>query len=261
MNTAPQPDLVIAIATTAARVATLTLARLPPQSGVEYRIFVQSDGVERAIAAHAAQVLARDDIRIIPTEGHGAARNRNAALDQIGGGVLLFADDDLTFDLAGISTLRTRIAGAPNIDFFCARLLDGVNRSAKRYAPDCTAVRWYNCGKVGTPELALHPARARAAGLRFDENFGAGTPNWLGDEYIFLCDALRAGLQGRHVAVDIGVHPADSSGLAKGAAIMAVRRKVLVRALGRWRGMPARWAFALRHRRDFPNLASFLWFL
>ena len=261
MTTAAGPDLFIAIATTAARVATLNLARLPPQTGVEYRIFVQCEGAEPAVAAHSAQALARDDIRVIPTDGHGAARNRNAALRQIDGAVLLFADDDLILDLNGIAALRAQIAAAPVVDFFCARLLDGVHRSPKRYAPDGTAVRWYNCGKVGTPELALRPARARAAGLRFDESFGAGTPNWLGDEYIFLCDALRAGLQGRHVAVDIGVHPADSSGLAKGAAAMAVRRKVLVRALGRWRGMPARWAFALRHRRDFPNLASFLRFL
>ena len=86
----------------------------------------------------------------------------------------------------------------------------------------------------------------RAAGVEFDPGFGAGAPDWLGDEYIFLCDALRAGLRGWHVGLTLASHPAESSGLAQGAAVMAVRRRVFIRALGRWASLPVRLVFLLR---------------
>jgi hypothetical protein len=52
----------------------------------------------------------------------------------------------------------------------------------------------------------------RAAGITFDENFGAGAENYLGDEYIFIADALNKGLKGDFLPVRVAIHPKDSSG-------------------------------------------------
>ncbi|MFD1810523.1 hypothetical protein ACFSHQ_27555 [Gemmobacter lanyuensis] len=78
--------------------------------------------------------------------------------------LLLFADDDLTFHPAGIAALIDRFNRLPGADLLCARLTDETGRPRKRYVPDGTPLRWFNCGRVGTPELALRPARVRAAG-------------------------------------------------------------------------------------------------
>lgn len=244
--------LTVAIATTARRLEQIDLAALPAQAGVEYKIFVQE--------ADCLPLPQRADLSLIAIKGRGAARNRNAALNSVTTPLLLFADDDLTFDPAGYSALIARFAANPAADFLCAQLSDGTGQPRKRYSPDATPARWSNCGKLGTPELALRPAAFRAKGLRFDEGFGAGTPNHLGDEYIFLCDAMRSGLKGQHVAIMLASHPRDSSGTENNARIMAIRKHVLIRALGRWKSRPARWAFALYHRRDFPDLVSFLRF-
>ncbi|MFD1810524.1 hypothetical protein ACFSHQ_27560 [Gemmobacter lanyuensis] len=77
--------------------------------------------------------------------------------------------------------------------------------------------------------------------MRFDPAFGAGQPDWMGDEYIFLCDALRAGLRGWHVDVTPASHPAESSGLRQSPEAMAVRRRVLIRALGRGAALRCGW--------------------
>ena len=73
-------------------------------------------------------------------------------------------------------------------------------------------------------ELALRREAVLAAGVRFDEGFGAGagTANFLGEEYIFIADCLRAGLCGEH-------RPAAGHG-ASGAELW--------RGLGRSRGRP-----------------------
>ena len=250
--------LTIAIASMDTRLHRLSLAGLPMLPEVVWQIFAQGDPAR--IAAHADR-LARPDIRLIASPGQGAARNRNAALAAADTDLLLFADDDLTFHPEGITAVIARMVAQPEADFLCARLSDPAGRPRKRYSRDGQPARWFNCGKVGTPELALRPARFRAAGVQFDPGFGAGAPDWLGDEYIFLCDALRAGLRGRHVALTLASHPAESSGLAQGPAVMAVRRRVLIRALGRWRSWPVRAIFALRHRRAVGGLRGLLAFL
>jgi hypothetical protein len=247
--------LTVAIATTSSRVASLQADRLPSIVGLKYQIFVQGE-----VLPDRADLL-RHDIAFALAEGHGAARNRNAALASVGTPYLLFADDDLTFSPEGLTALLSRFEAEPEADFLCLRLADETGQPRKRYSPDGMPVRWWNCGKVGTPELAVRAAAFAANGLGFDTAFGAGVPDYLGDEYIFLCDALRAGLRGRHVALTVASHPALSSGTRPDPRAMDIRRRVLIRALGPWKSRPVRLVFALRHRKQFADWRAFLRFL
>lgn len=262
MTDTPAPRLTIALAGMAERLDQLTPDTLPPLPGVVWHLFIQ--GPADRVAAARPRLTAqgrRRDIRLSALESRGVARSRNAALAAVETELLLFADDDLTFHPAGIAALIDRFDRLPRADLLCARLTDETGRPRKRYVPDGTPLRWFNCGRVGTPELALRPARVRAAGVRFDPAFGAGQPDWMGDEYIFLCDALRAGLRGWHVDIVPASHPAESSGLRQSPEAMAVRRRVLIRALGRGRSLAVRLAFAWRHRRSLDGWRSWLAFL
>jgi hypothetical protein len=243
--------LTVAIATTAKRIAALNLSALPAHDDLTYHIFVQG-----ADSIADLPEMPRPDICATLSEGIGAARNRNAALENISTPLMVFADDDLCFCLPGLIGIISRFAAEPEIDFLCARLSDETGRLRKRYSPDGAKVHWWNCGKVGTPELALRPNAFQAKALAFDPRFGAGMPDYLGDEYIFLCDALRAGLRGRHVALVLASHPKESSGTRADPATMDIRKRVLIRALGRWKSKPARLIFALRHWQRFESLKA-----
>ena len=251
--------LTIALSALAERLARLQPADLPEMPGVVWHLFVQ--GPPEAVAAEARR-LARADLAVTALEGRGVARSRNAALAAVKTEFLLFADDDLQFCPEAIAALIPCFDARPEADFLCARLADEAGRPRKAYSPDGTPVRWFNGGKLGTPELALRPEAFRRAGVAFDPNFGAGQPDCIGDEYILLCDALRAGLKGWHVDLVLARHPAESSGTSwQGADRMQIRRRVLIRALGRWPSLPARLVFALRHRRAIGGLGAFLAFL
>lgn len=251
------PQLTIAMATMADRLPRLRPAYLPAVEGAVWHLFVQGDPLK---TAHEAARLTRPDVLVTHIEGWGAAGSRNAALRAARTEFLLFSDDDLSVDPSAIAKLIQRFQSLPDTDFLCARLSDESGKPRKRYSDDGTRASWYNCGKVGTPELAVRPDRMQVKGIWFDVNFGAGSDVFLGDEYIFLCDALRAGLRGVHVDIMLASHPAESSGTRSGSAVMAVRRLVLIRALGRWASLPIRLGFAFRHRKGltFRGILQFL---
>jgi hypothetical protein len=250
------PALSVAVATIGARGAGLAARLPPPVAGVTWLVFWQ-DPDRQAMRQFQAATVARGDLAIEPLAGRGVAASRNVALAAAPGDILLFADDDLGFLPDGHAALRRAFAASEAPDFLCGRVLTPEGLPRKAYGPADRAATRFNCGKVGTPELALRLAPFRAAGVRFDPAFGAGSANPVGDEYIFLCDALRAGLRGRHVGIALATHPADSSGLADDAAGFAARRRAIDRALGPL-AFAARLVQALRHRRRFPDSAT-LW--
>lgn len=244
--------LTIAVSTIGPRAAALTAERLPPLRGVAWSVLVQDP-------AALPTFPGRPDITVSSLPGRGVARSRNAAIDLAATPWLLFADDDLTYDPAALSALRDRLATSTD-PLVTARLTRPDGTLRKRYGPDGARLNRASIGRYGTPEIALRLAEVRSAGLRFDEAFGAGTPQWMGEEFIFLADALRAGLTGRHAAIAIASHPPGSSGSAWTEDACAIRRAAFDRALGPL-SLPARLAFGVRRWRRFPSaraLAAFL---
>lgn len=249
------PELTVAIATIGARILQLAPEQLPQTPGVRFLIVLQlpEPGLDPdpvALTAHLQQFVARPDIRLLTLErSRGAARSRNAAIAAAQTPLLLFADDDQGFEPAGWAALRELFAARPQLDFLCARLRTPEGAWRKPYGPErIRPAARLNCLKLGTPELALRLAPVRAAGVLFDPRFGAGSACPAGDEFVFASDCLTAGLQGCHVPVSLGCHPAESSGMALDRAALAVRVALFARVFGLWAPL-LRLIFALRHRR------------
>jgi hypothetical protein len=242
--------LTIALSTIGGRLDGLGPARLPPGEGCDWLILVQGDG---DVAAARARFAARADVTITALPSRGAAASRNAALAMAGGDIVLFADDDMGFDAAGHQRLRRAMAGQ---DVLTLRLDLPEGGPRKGYPADGQRLRRWSVARFGTPEIAVRVQAFRACGVQFDTGFGAGAPCPVGDEFIFLCDALRAGLAVRHAAITVGTHPADSSGTRDTPALWDARRQVFARALGPWAGF-WRLAFAVRRLRRFGGLGPF----
>ena len=249
-------NLTVAIATLSDRVPNLPLEHLDEVDGVDYHIFVQGHLTNIPTKWQSS----REDVTVTVLGGHGVAHSRNAAIEAVKGDILLFADDDLILNSQSYATLIDLINQHPKVDFFCGQMKDGEGKPFKKYLPHMTIASRWNTARFGTPELAIRVSTVRASSVRFDAQFGAGSKNWLGDEYIFLCDALRSGLKGRHVELVFASHSSPSSGQANSAASFEVRNAVIRRAIGpvSW---PVRFAFALRHLRRFPDWHAFLRFV
>ena len=101
----------------------------------------------------------------------------------------------------------------------------------------------------------------RQFGVVFDENFGAGSENYLGDEYIFVADLLRAGGKAEFVPITIATNPEDSSGSGWGTSRDRVARaRVFTRVFGALAPL-VRLGFGLRRRRELGGPTNLLRFV
>lgn len=248
----PGTDLTIAISTLGPRLPALELP--PPAPGLRYLLLVQEPPVRLDGLAFAD----RPDVTLRRLPGRGLARSRNAALEMADTPFLLFSDDDIALDLSGIGALRDQLAARPELAFATGRR---AGRDPDRYPATPQSLNLRNSGKTATPELMLRPARFRDQGLAFDADFGLGARWPLGEEYVFLADALRAGLQGWFFPIDLGRHAHPSTGdVWTDPALLAARMAVLRRVFGRWAPL-VRVAYGWRHRRRLGGIGGGLRFI
>jgi len=165
----------------------------------------------------------------------GVAKSRNIILKQADTKYLLFADDDITFLDAGVCKVIEYLESHPECDLVLAQAHDEKGVLRKNYPTRIKRLTSYNSAKAATYEMVVRVQSVRGKGIAFDENFGAGVTNFLGDEYIFITDLLGAAGRGVFLPVTIAVHPADSSGSLWGTPKdLAARAQVFTRVFGIW---------------------------
>ena len=224
-------------------------ARVPaPRPGVEYLMVVQGGVAPRL----------RSDITVTTLDTLGVAKSRNAVLEQASGEYVLFADDDIDILWPGVDAALDLLDSAPETAIVLGRSVDGFGQLRKRYARTPRKVRLTNAAKAATFEIMVRLDAVRSNSIRFDERFGAGMPNHLGDEFIFLADGLRSGLAGTVLPATFARHPEVSSGMADPAA--RARAAVLTRVFGR-NAWLSRVAFVSRRPLRFGSVSVALRFL
>lgn len=152
------------------------------------------------------------DAKLVELKSRGVAKSRNAALKYASGKYLIFADDDIVFDEDGVNHLIEYFEAHPECSIIMAQTSDETGKLRKSYPTKAQKLTRYNSAKAATYEMMVRVDAVRSTGITFDENFGAGVQNFLGDEYIFIADALKNGLNGMYLPVRVAIHPKESSG-------------------------------------------------
>ena len=174
-------------------------------------------------------------VRVIEQKLTGVTKSRNAVLDNTESRYLLFGDDDITFIADSILKVINYFEANPEISIILTQAVDGSGNLRKPYPRKLQALTLTNSAKAATYEMFIRVAAIKQNGIRFDENFGAGAKNYLGDEYIFIADGIRAGLKGTFLPVVVAVHPTESSGNFRNTrADLKVRAAVFTRVFGIW---------------------------
>lgn len=239
-----EPRLTIAYSVVAEGLSRIVFPE--PSAGVEILVLVQGSGGRAPV---------RDDVRVIRLDSRGVTASRNEAIRQAAGEVLIFGEEDVTWLSKGIASVLEVFADNPRLAVFLGRAQDETGALRKRYPAYREPATVWNSARVGTIELAVRPALVRRAGVLFDENFGAGTENFLGDEYIFVADASRAKLKCEYFPVTFSEHPRESSGTRFGTELDArARSRVFDRVFGGFASV-MRAALWLRNPLRFGSLA------
>ena len=243
---ATRPKLTIGFSTLDERYRNITLP--PARSDREILIIVQHSGDQPMGDVLAALGAAgRGDIRVLELRSKGVAKSRNVALREAAGEYLIFADDDIVFSDAGLDEVCAYLDSNPGCDFVLGQATDPAGVLRKKYASRPERLGLFNSAKAATYEMVVRVDASRRKNVWFDENFGAGAVNYLGDEYIFIVDLVRAGSLAMFLPITLAAHPVESSGSRWGTdADLKARAVIFSRVFG-WAAPFVRLAFGFRH--------------
>ena len=206
-------------------------------------------------------VLEIPKAKLVQLNNIGVAKSRNAAIKHASGEFLIFGDDDIVFIEEGVWEAIRYFQSHPECSIILAQAVDETGSLRKRYTSKITPLKLTNTARAATYEMLIRVDAIKNAGISFDENFGAGVENYLGDEYIFIADALRAGLKGVHLPVVVAQHPTESSGSKWGSERdLSARAKVFSRVFGPFAPI-MRLGFLLKTDNKKPSLIKSLRFI
>ena len=203
----------------------------------------------------------RSDLCLEELESTGVAKSRTRAIWLARGEYLVFADDDIVFNEDGLTAAISYLDSNPKLSLLLTQASDPSGNLRKQYPKSKTKLGLLNSARAATYEMIIRVDAVRQFGVVFDENFGAGSENYLGDEYIFIADLLRAGGRGEFVPITIATHPEVSSGSGWGTDRDRIARaRVFTRVFG-WLAPFVRLAFGVRRLQELGGLSNLLRFV
>jgi glycosyltransferase involved in cell wall biosynthesis len=170
--------------------------------------------------------------RIISTTERGLSRSRNKAIENAKGGICLICDDDEVLYDGYASKIQQAYSQFPDADIICFKVLfEGKSYSNKSYK-----IGYLKALRVSSVQMTFRLKSIMDANVRFDTDYGSGTPMGSGEENIFMYDCLKKGLRAYYVPIDIGEVKQVNSKWFRGFTedYFWKRGKIIRRMMGCW---------------------------
>ena len=245
-----KPTLTFGYSTLASRLGNIVLPDLANNPNWDVLITVQSGDKKPPTVEQLLQSPTGDRVTTKAFAGKGVAKLRNQVLSLSTGDYVIFADDDIVFHPEGIAKAIEHMEANPAIALVLGQAVDDSGTLRKNYPSSPEKLTKLNSARAATYEMIVCRELVTKAGITFDESFGAGVKKtYLGDEYIFICDLISAGLRCEYLPVVLATHPTVSSGSGWGTKKDRVARALIFdRAFKGNRTLPylVRIAFGLR---------------
>ena len=241
--------LTIGFSTLAERVANIRF----PSSDFEYLVLVQNP--------NQVSYQAPSGATLIEVAGKGVAKSRNQAILNAKTELLIFGDDDVVFHPEELSKAIQKFEQNPDLVMLLLAAKDETGKARKQYPTSENKLTLLNSARAATYEMMIRVSAVKQLEVKFDERFGAGAELYLGDEYIFISDLIKAGARCEFAPIFAATHPSDSSGERWGTE---VDRKARAAVFDRVFGGAApivRLAFGLRRLKLLGGVKQLLLFV
>lgn len=251
--------LTLGYSTLAERVA--TLVEPPVNPNWETVLVVQNPNQIDWQGSRFQALSTRKDFRCEELNSKGVAKSRNRAIDLSQSEYLIFSDDDITFSEQGLQEAIAYLDTNQDVSLLLGQAIDESGVLRKRYPATVTKLGSLNSARAATYEMIIRVGEVRRLGIRFDEDFGAGAKNYLGDEYIFVVDLIRAGGKAVFAPITLAQHPNESSGSRWGSAQDRKARAIIFTRVFGALAPVVRLPFGIRRRRELGSLKNLLLFV
>ena len=136
-----------------------------------------------------------ENVKVMNSFDKGLSKSRNLAIELATKALLILTDDDIVFQPGFESHVLKAFNSDDSHDGFRFEFLNGKGNFAKKYPKHfeekLSQLEILNTSSV---ELVFKRESIQKVNLKFDENFGLGTEFGMGEEAIFVADAVKKGL-------------------------------------------------------------------
>lgn len=194
----------------------------------------------------------------------GLTRSRNRGIQHSFSDILLFSDDDISFIDGFQEIIIDSFETKQDADIITFQIQTPEGISFKSYNQKEYKHSLKTIGKVSSIEIACKRDSLIKKRLLFDEFFGLGANYELGEEAIFLADAIRSNMNAYYIPQAIIIHEIESSGKIYNKKKIMARGAQFERIFG-WKAIVIGLFFALKKYREYRTTITFkqyyYWFL
>lgn len=228
--------------------------RLPIIDRVFYTISHQDCDLLSKVSQDTVSLLClRNDINYVKNKTIGVGSNRNNAIrNRVPASYYLFADDDLCYNENWYNIIVDVAKQHSNYDVFVFMLNSPDNNPLKKYPFSERVLRFSNLTWIGAPEICVSKNFFYQYNIFFDERFGPGSEYHVGEDFIFITDAYKAGAIIYFFPFPIATHSHSSTGTNKSKSIAYGRGAMFARVFG-WKSVIVDIIFAVKKRSMFKN--------
>jgi hypothetical protein len=171
-----------------------------------------------------------DSANFFSVKDKGLSKSRNLCISKANAEIGVISDDDVTYLPNFQDTVRRYHEVYSNYEIIAFKVMTPEGEPYKTYEDQVIDVNLIRAGYISSIELTFKINKIKEAKVKFNEQFGLGTNKSAGEEWIFLRDALRAGLKILFVPEYIVIHSAESSGKlytsSRVTALSAVQKEI-----------------------------------
>lgn len=212
------------------------------------------------------KILPEDDaqkrmVTFISSSDRGLSKSRNLAINEASADVCIFCDNDVIYEDNAKQTIIDAFSRNPEADvivFFIKR----PERSKPVFKRE-KDLGYNGAMRIFSPEIAFRTASIKKANLYMNEQFGAGARYGMGEENIFLFEAIGKGLTVKYVPIQIA-HIMDENDKEKSTWFKGYDDEFFINRGANYYAMTSRWywllilQFAIRkqklYRTDNPSM-------
>lgn len=147
--------------------------------------------------------------KLLSYSERGLSRSRNRAIDTSDSDICVIADDDMRYEDNYEEQISKAYNELPQADIIAFHVGSEDPRQNKKILKKGRLNRITSM-KIASWQLTFRRDSITKSGIRFDENFGAGTHNYMGEENIFLYDCIRRGLKVYYMPIKIATLQDDA---------------------------------------------------
>lgn len=173
--------------------------------------------------------------RVIYDNTRGLSKSRNLGINNADSDIILLADDDVIYVPNYNEIIKKEYEKNPDADMI-AFYVKSKNPERKVRKLRSGKIGWIRIFRVSSFQLTFKLDSIKNNELKFDENMGAGTENYCGEETIFLSECLRKKMKLLYVDEKIGeVEQKNSTWYQQwGREYLAVEKKCFQRIAPKW---------------------------